>query len=129
MSKLLANFELIKKNSSFPFFTLCCFLQRRQCSIFSFSNRFVRQKALTFREARGGMSDDLLKWRRNLFFNMTLPDISPLYAQGGSFVRSTGLLCALLQIRELELPPISYYIARIGLDLNLPGEWPFVANV
>ncbi|XP_022661984.1 uncharacterized protein LOC111250674 isoform X1 [Varroa destructor] len=84
--------------------------------------RFIRQKALTYREPRDGVAEELLKWRQNLFFNMTLPDIHPVHTGMGSFVRSTGILCALLGIPELEMPPMTYFIARIGLDLNLPGE-------
>lgn len=57
---------------------------------------------------------------------MTLPDIHPVHTGMGSFVRSTGILCALLGIPELEMPPMTYFIARIGLDLNLPGK--FVEN-
>lgn len=54
---------------------------------------------------------------------MTLPDIDPSHTGMGSFVKSTGLMAAFLQITDLSLPPIEYFVGRIGLDLNLPGEW------
>lgn len=84
--------------------------------------RFIRQGNLAYREAREVASEDLLKARRNIFYSMSLPEIQPICINQGAFLKSCAILCGLLGINNVELPQLNFYIARIGLDLNLPSE-------
>ncbi|XP_028967501.1 uncharacterized protein LOC100903420 [Galendromus occidentalis] len=88
--------------------------------------RFIRQKHLTYFDARESASDELLKARRRIFHAMFLPEILPVNITDGALLKSCAIICGLLDIPRLKMPDLNFFIARICLDLNLPRD--FIAH-